>query len=63
MFFPDQAADLDRIFDRIDRELRTQYRVGYYPHPRGPASSFRHITIKVKGDYTARHRLGYFTAP
>ncbi|HXN22063.1 MAG TPA: VWA domain-containing protein [Candidatus Dormibacteraeota bacterium] len=63
MFFPDQAADLDRIFDRIDRELRTQYRVGYYPHPRGPASSFRHITIKVKGDYTARSRQGYFTAP
>jgi Ca-activated chloride channel family protein len=62
MFFPDTPADLDRIFDRIDRELRTQYRVGYYPHPRGPANSFRHITVKVNGDYKVRHRQGYFTA-
>lgn len=63
MFFPDQAAELDRIFDRIDRELRTQYRLGYYPHPRGTAESFRHITMRVKGDYTVRYRQGYFTAP
>lgn len=63
MFFPDRAADLDKIFDRIDRELRTQYRLGYYPHPRGPASSFRHITMKVKGAYTLQYRQGYFTAP
>lgn len=63
MFFPDYAAELDRIFDRIDRELRTQYRLGYYPHPRGPANSFRHITMKVNGNYTVRYRQGYFTAP
>lgn len=63
MFFPDYAAGLDGIFDRIDRELRTQYRLAYYPHPRGPSNSFRHITLKVNGDYTVRYRQGYFTAP
>lgn len=62
MFFPDDVKELDRIFDRIDRELRTQYRIGYYPHPRGPANSFRHITLKVKPGYTVRYRQGYFTA-
>lgn len=62
MFFPDTAKELDRIFDRIDRELRTQYRIGYYPHPRGPANSFRHITLKVTGDYSVRYRQGYFTS-
>src|SRR5260370_8000996 len=32
MFFPDAPKELDAIFDRIDRELRTQYRLGYYPN-------------------------------
>ncbi len=61
MFFPDNPADLDQIFDRIERELRSQYRIAYYPHPRGPANSFRHIIIKVNGDYKVRYRHGYFT--
>lgn len=63
MFFPDAPKELDAIFDRIDRELRTQYRLGYYPNPRGPANTFRKIEVRVKGEYTVRHRKGYFTAP
>ncbi|HEU0370309.1 MAG TPA: VWA domain-containing protein, partial [Candidatus Acidoferrum sp.] len=31
MFYPDSASELTGIFDRINRELRTQYRLGYYP--------------------------------
>src|ERR1700674_5305518 len=38
MFYPDTPQELGAIFDRIDRELRTQYRLAYYPHPRGPAN-------------------------
>jgi Ca-activated chloride channel family protein len=60
MFFPDGPQDLDRIFDQIDRELRTQYRLAYYPNPRGPAGSFRKIEVLVKGNYQVRHRTGYF---
>jgi Ca-activated chloride channel family protein len=63
MFYPAQVSELDAIFDRIDRELRTQYRLGYYPKPRGPANTFRKIEVKVKGEYTVRHRRGYYTAP
>lgn len=62
MFFPDDPSELNKIFNRIERELRTQYRIGYYPHPRGPANSFRHIAVKVKGDYVVRYRQGYFTS-
>jgi Ca-activated chloride channel family protein len=62
VFYPDSSRELDSIFDRIDRELRTQYRLSYYPHPRGPANTFRKITVHVKGDYEVRHRKGYFTA-
>jgi Ca-activated chloride channel family protein len=64
MFYPDSARELDIIFDRIDRELRTQYRLGYYPNPRGPADTYRSIEVKVlSGDYRARHRKSYLTGP
>ena len=38
------------MFDRIDRELRTQYLLGYYPNPAPPPGSDRHVEVKVKGD-------------
>jgi Ca-activated chloride channel homolog len=63
MFFPDSASELDAIFDRINRELRTQYRLGYYPEPRGPANTYREIQVKVTGKYQVRHRKSYLTGP
>jgi Ca-activated chloride channel homolog len=64
MFYPDSAQELSTIFDTIDRELRTQYRLGYYPTPRGPANTYRKIEVKVaSGDYHVRHRMTYLTGP
>jgi Ca-activated chloride channel family protein len=64
MFYPDTAQELTAIFDRIDRELRTQYRLAYYPNPRGPANTYRSIEVKVTtGTYQVRHRKTYLTAP
>src|SRR6202158_1765062 len=63
MFFPDSARELDNIFDRINRALRTQYRLGYSPHPRGPANTYRQIEVKVSGNYQVRHRKSYLTGP
>jgi Ca-activated chloride channel homolog len=63
MFYPDQIQELNDIFDRINRELRTQYRLGYYPEPRGPANTYRNIEIKVDGNYKVRHRKTYLTGP
>jgi Ca-activated chloride channel family protein len=63
MFYPDQLTELDPIFDRINRELRTQYRLGYYPEPRGPANTYRKIEVKVAGNYQVRHRKTYLTGP
>src|SRR5260221_6189422 len=60
MFFPDSLAELGIIFDQIDRELRTQYRLAYYSNPRGPADSLRNIDISVLGDYKVRHRKNYY---
>ena len=62
IFFPDTGRELSTIFDTIDRELRTQYRLGYYPNPRGPASTYRNIEVKVlNGEYHARYRKTYLT--
>jgi Ca-activated chloride channel homolog len=64
MFYPDTPQELTAIFDRIDRELRTQYRLAYYPNPRGPANTYRSIEVKVTtGNYQVRHRKSYLTAP
>ena len=63
MFFPDSTQELPMIFDQINNELRTQYRLAYYPNPRGPANSYRTIEVKVLPGYTARHRTTYFTGP
>ena len=60
MFFPDNPGELGIIFDQIDRELRTQYRLAYYPNPRGPADSLRNIEVSVLGDYKVRHRKNYY---
>jgi Ca-activated chloride channel homolog len=64
IFFPDTGHELSTIFDTIDRELRTQYRLGYYPNPRGPANTYRKIEVKVlNGDYHVRYRKTYLTGP
>ena len=63
IFFPDTAQELDAIFDQINRELRTQYRLAYYPNPKGPANAYRSIEVKVLGTYKVRHRKNYFTGP
>jgi Ca-activated chloride channel family protein len=61
MFFPDTAPELAIIFDRIDHELRTQYRLAYYPNPRGTPNTYRTIEVKVLEGYTARHRTSYLS--
>lgn len=59
--YPDDASQLKDMFDRVDRELRTQYRLGYYPQPRPPAGVYRPIEVRVKGDYTVRYRKSYYS--
>ncbi len=64
MFYPDTPQELGAIFDRIDRELRTQYLLAYYPNPRGPANTYRSIVVTVDpSSYHVRHRKSYLTGP
>src|SRR6267154_1856164 len=62
IFYPDTPQELGAIFDRIDRELRTQYLLAYYPTPRGPANTYRSIVVTVDpSSYHVRHRKSYLT--
>jgi len=61
LYYPDELSQLAAMFDRIDRELRTQYRLGYYPDPRPPRGVYRQIEVRVKGDYTVRSRKSYYS--
>jgi Ca-activated chloride channel homolog len=61
MYYPDGISQLDSIFDRINRELRTQYRLGYYPQPRPPQGVYRSIEVRVKGNYKVRYRKSYYS--
>ena len=58
MYYPDEVPqELDAMFERIDRELRTQYRLGFYPNPRGAAEDLTgQLKVRVMGDYTVRYR-------
>lgn len=61
LFILEDANQISQMFDRINRELRTQYLLGYYPSPTPPPGSDRHVHVQVKGDYVVRYRKEYFT--
>ena len=61
MYYPDEISQLDAIFERINRELRTQYRLAYYPQPKPPQGSYRSIEVRVKGNYKVRYRKSYYS--
>jgi Ca-activated chloride channel family protein len=62
IFYLNDVRQISGMFDRIDRELRTQYLIGYYPHPDPPPGSDRHILLTVNGKYTVHYKKEYFAA-
>ena len=61
IYFADSIAQLGDMFDLIDRELRTQYRIAYYPDPRPPAGTFRALEVRVKCECKIRSRKAYYS--
>jgi Ca-activated chloride channel homolog len=62
LFILDDLSQINAMYDRISRELRTQYLLGYYPVPLPPPGSYRRVEVKVKSGDTVHYRKGYFTA-
>jgi Ca-activated chloride channel family protein len=61
-FYLDDVRQIPEMFSRIESELRTQYLIGYYPHPNPPPGSDRHVMLTVKGNYTVHYKKEYFAA-
>ncbi len=65
-YYADTLPRLERAFQEISDELRTQYLLAYYPVRRIADSDFRKIKIELKGPNTegfkARYRAGYYTS-
>jgi Ca-activated chloride channel homolog len=61
MYILDDMSQIQEMFNRINRELRTQYLLGYYPVPEPPPGSDRHVKVDVAGDYIVRYRKEYLT--
>jgi Ca-activated chloride channel homolog len=47
-YYADNAAGIDKVFQQISRELRTQYLLGYYPLRRLASSDYRRIEVKIQ---------------
>ncbi|MGA9885788.1 MAG: VWA domain-containing protein [Candidatus Acidiferrales bacterium] len=62
LYFLDDVRQVAQMFNRIGRELRTQYLIGYYPYPDPPPGSDRHVSLTVKGKYTVHYKKEYFAA-
>jgi VWFA-related protein len=55
------TGQIGQAFEQIARELRSQYRLGYSPSNLRHDSSFRRISVKVRGrNYLVRTRSGYY---
>ncbi|MBV9669702.1 MAG: VWA domain-containing protein, partial [Acidobacteriales bacterium] len=63
-FYAKNVQQVAQAFDRIAEELRTEYRLGYYPSRKLSDSDARHIEVRltgVPGTLTAHYRTLYFT--
>ncbi len=66
-FYASGVQQLDRAFQEVSDELRTQYLLAYYPTKRLSEAQFRRIKVDIdsnipNGPPIARHRTGYYTA-
>jgi Ca-activated chloride channel family protein len=62
VFTPAASAELDRAFEDILRELRTQYLIGYYPRDVPPSKErFHTLKVDVRGrNLRVLTRSGYY---
>jgi Ca-activated chloride channel homolog len=61
VYYPDDLTQLDEMFEKINRELRTQYLLSYYPDPKSKPGTYCQIDLRIPGgNYTIHYRKGYF---
>jgi Ca-activated chloride channel family protein len=62
-----EGGNLDKAFEQVSDDLRTQYLISYYPHNQAPGLNFHRVVVTVPRAaaeaFNIRHRAGYFAAP
>ena len=62
-FFVSEKSELDRIYDEINRELRTQYLIAYTSSSEEPPEELRKIKVEVdRKGVKVRTITGYYPA-
>ena len=55
---------LNKAFERVSDDLRTQYLLGYYPRNQEPGRAFHRLTVTIPraapGQFNVRHKTGYY---
>jgi Ca-activated chloride channel family protein len=55
---------LEKAFERVSEDLRTQYLLGYYPHNQEPGRIFHRLQVTVPragpNEFNIRYRTGYY---
>jgi VWFA-related protein len=63
-YFPETLDEVTPLCQRVAREIRDQYTIGYYPSNASMDGTFRAVKVDVAavghGKITARTRTGYY---
>jgi Ca-activated chloride channel family protein len=63
-YFYVSDGGLDKAFDRVSEDLRTQYLLGYYPAKQEPGVNFHRIRVTVpraaEESFQVHYRTGYY---
>jgi Ca-activated chloride channel family protein len=55
---------LDKAFERVSDDLRTQYMIGYYPRNQAPGRRFHQVDVTIPraaaDAFNVRHKTGYY---
>jgi Ca-activated chloride channel family protein len=58
---------LDKAFEKVSEDLRTQYLIAYYPHNQEPGRSFHRVQVTVPRAaaeaFNIRYKSGYYSEP
>jgi len=63
-YFYVSDGGLDKAFEKVSDDLRTQYLIGYYPHNQAPGTNFHHLAVTIPraaaGEFNIRNKTGYY---
>ncbi|MFQ5695164.1 MAG: VWA domain-containing protein, partial [Terriglobia bacterium] len=64
-FFPEGVEEVEALCEKVARDIRNQYVLGYYPTNKTRDGSFRQVRIEINAPrgfkgLQARHRPGYY---